>query len=126
MTLLAIAMGGAIGASLRYLTVGWVARVFGTALPFGTLAVNVVGSLLMGVLAVAMVARLQNVDLPIAPFVMTGILGGFTTFSAFSLDTVVLIEEGRVLAAALYVGLSVVLSILALLAGMLLARSAFA
>ncbi len=126
MTFIAIAIGGAIGASLRYLTVGWAVRAFGTALPFGTLTVNVVGSLLMGIFAVTVLTKFQHIDLPIAPFAMTGILGGFTTFSAFSLDTIVMIEEGRVLAAALYVGLSVMLSILALIAGMLLARSALA
>jgi CrcB protein len=80
----------------------------------------------MGIVAVAMLTRLQHVDLPIAPFAMTGVLGGFTTFSAFSLDTIALIEEGRALAAALYVGLSVMLSILALMVGMVLARSALA
>jgi CrcB protein len=125
MTLLAIATGGAIGASLRYLAVGWTARIFGTGFPLGTLGVNVLGSFLMGVAATAILAR-GGAGGTLAPFVMTGILGGFTTFSAFSLDAVALIEQGRALAALAYIGLSVAASVLALALGMMLTRSALA
>ena len=95
-----VALGGALGASLRYLAVLlWPA-------PWGVLGINVLGSLLIGLLAV----RLPPAA---APFLITGVLGGFTTFSAFSLDTLRLIEGGRLGAAALYVGGSVGLSLLA-------------
>ena len=122
MKLIMVAAGGALGASLRYLCVAWATRAFGTGFPAGTLIVNVVGSLLMGVLAVALMERFPGGWGRYAPFVMTGVLGGFTTFSAFSLDALYLIERGRHAAAALYIGGSVALSIAALWAGLALAR----
>jgi len=104
-TILHVAVGGAIGAVGRYLVGAFV--VF----PFGTLAVNVIGSFLMG-LAVVLLAD-KGMDRWI-PLVMTGVLGGFTTFSAFSMDTLRLYEAGRLGAAGGYVLGSVLLSILAL------------
>jgi len=121
MTLIAVACGGALGASLRYLTGGWALRTFGAGFPVGTLTVNVAGSLAMGILAALFVARGQSG--PLAAFAMTGVLGGFTTFSAFSLDAVSLIEKGRMLAALGYVGVSVVASIAALFVGLALTRA---
>ena len=100
MTLTQVALGGAIGAVLRYLT------GLALAFPFGTLAVNIVGSFLIGVLWVALADRG-----PWAPLLITGILGGFTTFSAFSLDTLRLVDAGRAPMAALYVLASVTLSL---------------
>ena len=108
-----VALGGALGATLRYLTSLFV------AFPFGTLAVNVVGSFAMG-LAFVWIAQ-KGMD-RLALFAMTGVLGGFTTFSAFSLDAFRLYERGDVGPAALYVVGSVVLSLLGLLAGVALAR----
>jgi CrcB protein len=106
-----VALGGALGASLRHLaTLLWPA-------PWGVMAVNVAGSLLIGVLAVRLSPAL-------APFLVTGVLGGFTTFSAFSLDTLRLLEGGRLGAAALYVLGSVALSLLACAAGLWLGRLA--
>ena len=70
-------------------------RVFGSGFPVGTMLVNVLGSLVMGVAAVAMLQKFPGTLGTYAPFVMTGILGGFTTFSAFSLDVLNLIESGR-------------------------------
>ena len=122
MTLIAVACGGALGASLRYLTGGWALRTFGAGFPVGTLTVNVVGSLAMGILAALFVARGQGASAPLAAFAMTGVLGGFTTFSAFSLDAVTLIEKGRMLAAFGYVSVSVVASIAALFVGLTLTR----
>ena len=119
-TLLQVALGGALGASARWLAGVGIARLAGPGFPVAILAVNVVGSFLMGVFAV-LVARWGMGHL--APFVMTGLLGGFTTFSAFSLDAVTLLERGRAAAAALYVGLSVGVSIAALAAGAWLARA---
>ena len=119
MTLIFVALGGAVGSVLRFLTVAGATRAFGAGFPFGTLGVNVLGSLLMGVLFHLLVERSQT---PLAPGVTAGLLGGFTTFSAFSLETVQLLEAGRVGAAALYILASVVLSLGALMLGLLLAR----
>lgn len=98
-------------------------RAFGPSFPYGTLTVNVAGSLLMGILAAFLVARGQGAGAPFAAFAMTGVLGGFTTFSAFSLDAVILFEKGRVLAAFGYVGVSVLASIAALFAGLAVTRA---
>ena len=123
MMLIAVASGGALGASLRYLTGGWALRTFGPGFPYGTLTVNVAGSLAMGILAALFIARGQGAASPVAAFAMTGVLGGFTTFSAFSLDAVLLLEKGRMLAALGYVGGSVVASLAALFAGLALTRA---
>lgn len=118
-----VAAGGALGASLRYLAVGWAGRVLGHAFPWGTLLVNVAGSFAMGVLAVLLMERLPGSWGRFAPFLMTGILGGFTTFSAFSLDALALIERGKMAAATAYIGGSVAFSILGLWLGLWCARS---
>ncbi|KAA9010637.1 fluoride efflux transporter CrcB [Histidinibacterium aquaticum] len=120
-TTLQVALGGAIGAAARYLTGVGMARAFGvTGFPLGVLTVNVAGSFAMGILAAALARRgLAHLN----PFLMTGVLGGFTTFSAFSLEAVILWERGQAGQAALYVALSVILSIGGLLAGLALARS---
>ena len=119
-TLIQVALGGALGATARYLTGLAAVRALGPGLPWGTLIVNIAGSFLMGILVV-MLAQLGGNRF--APFLMTGLLGGFTTFSAFSLDAVSLYERGAVGAAALYVSASVVLSLAAIAAGLILARS---
>lgn len=121
-TLLAVAAGGALGATARYLTVAALRHVV-PGFPLGTLAVNVLGSLAMGLLAVAMVERFPASWGRYAPFVMAGFLGAFTTFSAFSLDALVLIERGRIWAATLYIGGSVALSVGALAVGLWAGRS---
>ena len=121
-TLLQVALGGAVGAVARYLTGLGALRVFGAGFPVGTLAVNVLGSFLMGVLAVVLV---QKSGARFSPLLMTGLLGGFTTFSAFSLDAVALWEKGAAGAAAIYVVASVLLSIAGLIAGLTLARGAW-
>lgn len=122
MTVLSVALGGALGASLRWLFTGWAMRTFGTGFPYGTFGVNVIGSFAMGVAAVALMERFPGAWGRFAPFLMTGVLGGFTTFSAFSLDALHLMERGRLLAAGGYVAGSVALSIMALFAGLALAR----
>lgn len=119
-TVLQVALGGAIGASGRYLSGVAIARAFGvTGFPLGVLVVNVIGSGLMGLLVAWLGARGLT---HLGPFLMTGILGGFTTFSAFSLEAVTLYERGAVGQAALYVALSVGLSIGALMLGLWLGR----
>ncbi len=122
-TVLIVALGGAIGASARYLSGAWIIRVMGSGFPYGTMFVNVVGSFLMGLLAVYLMERMDGSWARYAPFLMTGVLGGFTTFSAFSLDALFLMERGRMGAAALYMGGSVVLAIGALFLGMMIARA---
>ncbi len=121
---LQVALGGAIGAVLRYLTGLGMVRAFGHGgFPLPILTVNVVGSALMGVFVVVAAHRGLT---HLSPLVMTGLLGGFTTFSAFSLEVVTLYERGDVGQAALYVALSVGLSIAGLVAGLWLARGVFA
>jgi len=122
-TLLEVALGGAVGASARYLTYAALSRGGGPGFPWATVVVNVAGSFVMGVLVV----WLQQKGLArYAPVLLAGVLGGFTTFSAFSLDAVKLWERGEVGLALGYVIGSVVLSILALALGLALARGWFA
>ncbi len=118
-TLFQVAIGGAIGASARYLTGVVTMRLMGPGFPWGTLAVNVVGSFLMGVLVVVLAHKDAT---RMAPFLMTGVLGGFTTFSAFSLDTVAMLERGQTMWAAFYVAASVILSLGAIGLAMVLTR----
>jgi fluoride exporter len=117
---LQVALGGAIGSVARYGVSMITMRAFGPGFPLATMLVNVAGSFLMGALVVAL-AKTSGTRL--APFLMTGLLGGFTTFSAFSLDAVTLWQRNEAALAAGYVMGSVVLSIAALFLGMAAARS---
>lgn len=119
---LAVALGGAIGAMGRHLVNGLALRLMGPALPWGTLAVNILGSFAMGVL-IGTLARHFSVSNDVRLFLATGILGGFTTFSAFSLDTVAMAERGATVTALAYVAASVVFSIAALFAGLWAVRT---
>ena len=119
--LLLVAAGGAIGASLRYLSGIGLTRILGAGFPYGTLFVNVVGSFAMGIL-IAWLARRSAGDTDLRLLLATGLLGGFTTFSAFSLDAVTLYERGALIAAAFYVLASVLVSIAALVGGLALVR----
>ncbi len=123
-TLILVAGGGALGASLRYLWGVALYRLTGgpTDFPLAIMGANILGSFLMGVF-VALAAQRGLTHL--SPFVMTGLLGGFTTFSAFSLEAVTLIERGATGQAALYMGLSVALSVLGLMAGLWMMRGVF-
>jgi len=126
MTVIMIAIGGALGSVARYLTVLGATRLMGAGFPYGTMIVNVLGSLLMGV-AVALLLDKMDGSEPSrwVPFVMTGFLGGFTTFSAFSLDSYLLLENGRLGAMMTYAVVSVVLSLIGLAVGITLARMWF-
>jgi len=116
-----VALGGALGASLRYLWGITVLRALGhVGFPVAILGANVLGSFVMGAFVVF---AAQKGMTHYSPFVMTGLLGGFTTFSAFSLEAVTLFERGAFGAAALYIGLSVGISIGGLFAGMWLMRA---
>jgi CrcB protein len=121
MAYLLVFLGGGVGAALRHGVNVGAARLLGTGFPYGTLTVNVVGSLLMGLL-VAYLAFKGEASQHWRLFIATGVLGGFTTFSAFSLDVAVLYERGAVWLAFGYVAASVVLSIAGLFAGLFLVR----
>ncbi|MEO3414638.1 fluoride efflux transporter CrcB [Roseovarius sp. CAU 1744] len=119
MSFLSVALGGAIGASLRFGTGVVMVRLVGSGFPLAILTVNVVGSFLMGLFVVYSFQRgAEHLNL----FVMSGILGGFTTFSAFSLEAFTLFERGQLVAAGLYILLSVCVSIAALVLGVCMAR----
>lgn len=121
--LVIVAGGGAVGAGSRHLVNQMTLRLLGPSFPWGTLFVNVIGSLAMGLLIGGMVRWVpvggtQNARL----FLATGLLGGFTTFSAFSLDVAVLWQRGAVAMAAGYVAVSVVASVLAVFFGLWVMR----
>jgi CrcB protein len=114
-------IGGGVGASLRHTVDMICARGLGTAFPWGTFIVNISGSVIMGLIA-GYLAFKGEASQPWRLFVMTGILGGYTTFSAFSLDAALLYQRGEIASALLYVLGSVVLSIAGLFAGLALVR----
>ena len=118
---LAVAAGGAVGAIGRYGVGVWMTRWLGTGFPWSTLTVNVIGSLLMGLVMQAFIQKAQLSD-EFAVFLTIGVLGGFTTFSAFSLDAVLMLQRGQISMATLYMFGSVFLSLSALVIGMYLAR----
>jgi CrcB protein len=121
MGFLIVFLGGGIGAALRHGVNLAAARLLGTAFPYATLIENVTGSLLMGVFA-GYFAFKGDASQSLRLFLTTGILGGYTTFSAFSLDASLLYERGALGLAALYVVASVALSIGGLFAGLALVR----
>jgi CrcB protein len=119
---LLVAVGGAIGSVFRHFINMASLRLIGPNFPWGTVAVNVVGSFVMGAFIELLARRWQGSN-ELRLFVATGILGGFTTFSAFSLDFAVLWERGAAAQAFLYAAGSVVVSLLALFAGLWFVRS---
>ena len=119
--ILLAAAGGAIGAAGRYIVGISAVRLLGHGFPWGTLSVNILGSFLMGVLIEAWALRF-NAPQEVRVFLATGLLGGFTTFSAFSLDLVTLFERKDYGTALIYLMGSVGLSILALFAGLYVMR----
>ena len=121
MSYILVFVGGGLGATLRHLINIFCARCMGTAFPWGTFIINISGSTVMGLIA-GYLAFKGDVAQPWRLFLMTGILGGYTTFSAYSLDAALLYERGELLLAALYVVGSVVLSIAGLFAGLALIR----
>ena len=117
--ILFVALGGALGSVGRYLAVQLVVRFNPQPFPFGTMLVNIIGSFAIGVLMARFVAADSESS---RLFLVTGVLGGFTTFSAFSWDALVLMQRGNAGQAALYVAASVGLSFLAVAVGFTLAK----
>jgi fluoride exporter len=117
-------LGGAIGSGARHLVNISLTRALGPAFPWATLTVNVVGSFLMGFL-VDMIMRRFGGSPEMRTFLATGILGGFTTFSAFSLDISTLLARDEIATALIYIAASVAMSLLALYAGLALSRALF-
>ncbi|OOG75782.1 camphor resistance protein CrcB [Sinorhizobium sp. A49] len=120
--LLLVGAGGAIGSMARYLVSLWTLHRWGPGFPWGTLGVNITGSFLIGLLA-ELIMRKFGASAEMRLFLITGVLGGYTTFSAFSLDTITLFERGDAALAVTYIAASVVLSILAVFAGLALMRA---
>ncbi len=119
--LLLVALGGALGAVGRYLTVAGVGAVTGLGFPFGTLVVNIVGSFALGAL-VESASVVWSPSPELRAMLVVGVLGAYTTFSTFSLDVVLQLERGNVFGAAIYILSSVTLCVLALYGGMRLMR----
>jgi fluoride exporter len=119
--ILAVALGGAIGSVARYLVGIGSGKLLGFNFPWGTLVINIVGSMLIGVFA-GMFAFKWDLPQALRVFLTVGICGGFTTFSTFSLDTYYLIERGELAAAGFYVVSSVIFSIIGLVAALHLIR----
>lgn len=123
MNVLLVFLGGGAGAGLRYLSVLWISRLFGAGFPAGTMVVNVAGSFAMGLLVGYLARRAEGVGEGMRLLLATGFLGGFTTFSAYSLDFAALWERQAVIAALSYAVVSVILSLFAVFGGLWLARS---
>jgi CrcB protein len=120
-TILLIALGAAIGANLRYALSLWAARQWGAAFPYGTLLINVLGSFAIGVV-LTLAATRSAISVPWRLLLVTGLLGGFTTFSTFSYETYQLLVEDSLLLASLNILSSVGISLAGVVLGAVLAR----
>jgi CrcB protein len=118
-----ICLGGAVGTGLRYLVSGWALRALGPEFPYGTLAVNVAGSFVLGlVMHVGLTTELLSPELRVV--LATGVLGGFTTYSSFNYETLQYLQQGRLGLAAANLGATVLLCLLAGLLGVWAGRLA--
>ena len=123
---LLVGIGGALGSMARYGFGVLTGRFWSSDFPLGTVLINILGSLAMGLFIGYLVRTLPSWQADARLFVAVGIFGGFTTFSSFSLDTIAMLERGQVGAAALYVGISVIVGIVALYGGLLVMRGGVA
>jgi CrcB protein len=121
-TYVAIAIGGTLGCWARYAQSVYVQGTFGRDFPFATLSINVIGSFLMGFLFILTLERLM-IPPSVRVGVLTGVLGGYTTFSTFEMETLLLAENGELFKAGLYVVLSVVIGFVAAFGGAYIARN---
>lgn len=121
--LLLVAAGGALGSVLRYLVGAFVQTQYTLTFPYHTLGINVLGCFVMGLLIGWGVHAGGEQGLGLRLFLITGVLGGFTTFSAFSLDVVMLVERGAYLAAATYIAASLLASLFAVFSGLWLVEA---
>lgn len=122
---IAIAFGGALGSVARFLLSNSMLQIFGDDFPYGTLTVNVAGSFLMGVLAVLIMDRMPQYNAPLAGFILVGLLGGFTTFSTFSMETLRLIFEGHFSLGFLNIFTNVIVCLGATMIGYFIAMKVF-
>ena len=121
-TIILIAVGGALGAVMRFLSQATIYELVGRSFPFGTMFVNVTGSFLMGLLSIFLVEKF-NLGAEWHMAILIGVLGSFTTFSTFSLETITLLENGQLAHAGAYVVMSAVLCVTMAGAGIWLART---
>lgn len=119
---LLVGLGGALGSMARYGSGVAVGRLWGSSFPLGTLLINIAGSLAMGLFVGYLARTTPAWQADARLFVAVGVFGGFTTFSAFSLDAIYLVERGEIGQAVLYVGVSVIVAILALYFGLVVMR----
>lgn len=117
-----IALGGAIGSLCRYWVAAGTYSLLGQDFPYGTLAVNFLGSFVMGLLFVLLLERFNGIGEQLRPLLLIGFLGGFTTFSSFSIETLMLVENGELLRAFANIICSIVLCLSAVWAGLSLGR----
>ncbi|MCH2038284.1 MAG: fluoride efflux transporter CrcB [Rickettsiales bacterium] len=117
-----IAIGGALGSVFRYMTILATERFMGHAFPYGTLTVNVLGALIMGIVVGYLQLLNPNGNPQIKSFIVVGLLGGYTTFSSFSLDALTMIQNDHMVSLMLYITLSVGLSLLGIWSGYQIVR----
>ncbi len=123
MNIVYVALGGAIGSVLRYLLQNLIGSLTGKDFPYGTMMINIAGSCAMGILIGWLSRSIPQNAHDIRLFVAVGVLGGFTTFSSFSLDAITLYEQGRFSEMAIYIFASVACSLAGLLAGLQIIRT---
>jgi len=123
MNIILVAIGGALGAVARYLMMNLIGHNLGNNFPYATIIVNVSGSLAMGLLIGWLANAIPQNASDIRLFLAVGVLGGYTTFSSFSLDAITLFERGELAAMAIYIFSSVCLSLIGLLAGLYIVRT---
>jgi len=121
---LAIALGGGFGAVMRHYAVNWVTSILGHSFPYGILFVNVMGSFLIGLIVEALAIKYE-LPFEVRAFLVTGFLGGFTTFSTFSLDIFKMIETGEYISSVVYILSSVLISLIALFLAIYMVREIF-